>query len=187
MAKIAQLLFLVMFMAGCSTTLVRESPREIVMGETGVKCATTSLVKALMTKRGVVVQAISGHWKSRVFTAECVLKGEDACFTAIFLAPHMRLATLKLTPPHTIAFERAREIPSAFEPEYLLFDLAVVNLPLDVLRGALGGRFRVEENRLGRRVYLGSREVASLVREDDGRMTYENRMYDYGYSVKEVK
>lgn len=186
MAKIVHILLLALFFAGCSTTLVREEPHTITLGETGVKCASAPLVAALLEHRGVTVQALSGHWKERAFTAECVLKGEEGRFTAVFLAPHMRLATLTLTPPHVLAFERAREIPAAFEPEYLLFDLAVVNLPTDRLRRVLGGRFEVEENERTRRVSAGGREIAVLVRESDGRSVYENRVFEYGYTIKEV-
>lgn len=175
-----------LFLAGCSTTLVREDPHVIALGETGVKCATAPLVSALLERRGVTAQALSGHWKERVFTAECVLKGEDDRFTAVFLAPHMRLATLTLTPPHTVSFERARQIPAAFEPEYLLFDLAVVNLSADRLRRALGGAFRVEERGNVRRVCAGGREVAVFARESDGRSVYENHVFEYGYTIKEM-
>ena len=39
-------------LAGCSTTLVREDPRTIRLGDSGVTCATTPLVKELLAMNG---------------------------------------------------------------------------------------------------------------------------------------
>lgn len=174
-------------LAGCSTTLVREDPRTIRLGDSGVACATTPLVKELLAIRGTSVHAVQGSWKDHVFSAESVTKGEDGRFTAIFLAPHMRLATITLTPPHTITFDRARRIPSAFEPEYALFDLAVVNLPADRLRLALGASFTVSEADDRRTISAAGRPIAVRTALPDGTVRYENLPLGYAYVLKEVR
>ena len=174
-------------LTGCATTLVREEPKTIAVGEAGAKCAMAPLAEALLARRGTSVQAINGSWKEHAFTAECVTKGVDGKFTAIFLAPQMRLATLTITPPHTLSFERARQIPAAFEPEYALFDLAVVNLPTMELRRALGENFIVVEAGGVRTVVAGGVPVARMTRLANGMCHYENLALDYVYDLKEVK
>jgi hypothetical protein len=174
-------------LAGCSTTLVREDPQAIRLGESGVRCAMTPIVEALLAQRGTAVHAIQGNWKDHAFVAERVTKGEEGRFTAIFLAPQMRLATITLTPPHTITFDRARSIPSAFEPEYALFDLAVINLPPDVLRRVLGGGFVVAVRGDVREVSAGGTLIAVRTSLPDGTVRYENKALDYTYTLKEVR
>ena len=187
MDKLAVMLCAGLLLTGCSTTLVREDPRTIRLGENGVRCAMTPLVEALLEQRGTAIHAIQGCWKDHSFVAESVTKGEADRFTAIFLAPQMRLATITLTPPHTIAFERARSIPSAFEPEYALFDLAVVNLPPDRLRRALGKGFAVEERADTRTISAGGETIAVRTALPEGTVRYENKALDYTYTLKEIR
>jgi len=165
---------------------VREEPKSIRLGETGVSCATVPIVEALLGCRGTAVHALHGQWKEHLFSAESVTKGEDGRFTAIFLAPQMRLATIALTPPHTISFNRTRSIPAAFEPEYALFDLAVVNLSAKALRLALGPGFSVTENEAERVVSAAGVPIAVRMALPDGSIRYENRALDYAYTLKEV-
>ena len=173
--------------AGCSTTLVREEPLSISLGETGVRCAMAPLAEALLKRRGTVVQSIQGSRKESVFSAECVMKCESDRFTAIFLAPQMRLATLTITPPHTLTFDRARQIPAAFEPEYALFDLAVVNLPTADLKRSLGEDLYVTENGATRTVFAAGVAIAVRTMLPDGSVRYENIPLEYSYTVRELK
>ena len=172
---------------GCSTTLVREEPHEIRLGEADVRYSVSPLAEALLAIRGTSMRSLQGSWKDRVFAAECVTKGEPGRFTAIFLAPHMRLATLAVTPPHTLTFDRAREVPDAFEPEYAIFDLAVVNLDTEVLRRSLGNAFAVVEHGGRRTVSAGGSPVAVRTLLPDGSVLYENIFLGYVYTLKETK
>ena len=189
MNKLLSLSFsvLILAFAGCSTTLVREEPLSIRLGETGVRCAAAPLAEALLKRRGTVVQSIQGSRKENVFSAECVMKGEKDRFTAIFLAPQMRLATLTITPPHTLTFDRARQIPDAFEPEYALFDLAVVNLPIEDLKRSLGDGMSVVERDGVRTIYAAGVPVAVRTMLHDGSIRYKNIPLEYSYTVKELK
>ena len=170
--------------AGCSSMLVREEPHEIRIGDTGVHCPVVPLAEALMKYRGTLVQSVQGEWKDRAFAAECVIKGEQDRFTAIFLAPQMRLATLVITPPHTLSFDRARQIPDAFEPEYAIFDLAVINLSRDALRRALGDSFAVVERGGKRTISADGAVVAVRTVLPDGSIRYENVCLGYSYTLK---
>ena len=125
---------------GCATTVVREEPGNV------------AVVEALLDEvRGTEIRVVNGAWKDEAFTAECVVKGDGERLTAVLLAPHMRLATLTLERPHTVRWERAPQIPSVLDPEYVLFDLALVRLPTDALAKALGGEYRVDETKDGKR------------------------------------
>lgn len=187
MPKIATLFCVLSALAGCATALVREEPRSIRLGEAGVSCATAPLAEALLARRGSAIHSVQGSWKDHVFAAECVVKCDPGRFTAIFLAPQMRLATLTVTPPHVITFERARQIPSAFEPEYALFDLAVVNLQADELRRALGDMFDVVERGGTRVVSAAGEQVAVRIALPDGSVRYENITLGYSYTLKEIR
>ena len=187
MHKLSFLLAGCLLLAGCSTTLVRDEPKAIRIGAAGVCCAVAPLAEALLERRGVTVHAIQGTWRDHVFAAECVTKGEPGSFTAIFLAPQMRLATLTVTPPHKLTFDRAHQIPTAFEPEYALFDLSVVNLPSDVLRRALGADFTVVETATKRTVSSAGVTLAVRTLLADGTVHYENLALGYAYTLKEVK
>lgn len=180
-------LLMVVVWAGCSTTLVREEPETIRVGEAGLPCAMAPLAEALLAQHGTTVSAVNGNWKDHVFSAECVLKGEEGRFTVVFLAPQMRLATLTITPPHTITFERARALPAAFEPEYALFDIAVVNLPANVLRKSLGTSFVVSETGATRTVLAHGVPVARRQKMPNGLVHYDNLSLGYSYDLKEVK
>ena len=176
-----------LLLAGCSTTLVRDEPKAIRVGESGVSCAAAPLAEALLKQRGTIVSALNGSWKDHVFSAECVVRGEEDKFTAVFLAPHMRLATLTLTPPHTVTLERARSVPAAFEPEYALFDLAVVHLPTIALKQALGGDFVVAETATTRTVSTRGQTVARRQKLPNGLTRYENLSLGYSYDLKEIR
>ena len=135
--KCCGLLLSLTLCAGCATTCVRETPRAVRLGTARVE--TTALVEALRTQvKGTRVQALNGAWRDQVFQAQCVLKGDGETLTVVFLAPQMRLVTIAVTKPHAIRCERAPRIPSAFEPEYALADLAFVNLDAATLRRAVG-------------------------------------------------
>lgn len=189
MTKLLPLSFSVLFLAlaGCSTTLVREEPQSIRLGETGVRCAVAPLAEALLKRRGTLVQSIQGSRKENVFSAECVMKGESDRFTAIFLAPQMRLATLTITSPHTLTFDRARQIPEAFAPEYALFDLAMVNLPTAELRRALDDGMTIVEHGRARTVFAAGVAVAVRTLLPDGSIRYENIPLEYSYVVKKLE
>ena len=114
---------------GCSTTkVVREVPDHIAVAEA-----------LLAGVNGTLIQTVEGAWKDEAFAAECVLKGDGEIFTAVLLAPQMRLATLTIEKPHTIRWERAPQLPAALDPEYVVFDLALVTLPT-AARGRDAGR-----------------------------------------------
>ena len=174
-------------MTGCSTTIVREQPHEIRLGEDGARLAAAPLAEALLEYRGTAIQSVQGRWKDREFSAECVVKGIPGRFTAIFLAPQMRLATLVITPPRTLSFDRARQIPDAFEPEYAVFDLAVVNLSAESLRRALGEPFTVVERDGKRTVSAAGSPLAVRTVLPDGSVRYENVSLEYTFVLKEVK
>lgn len=173
-------------LAGCSTTLVRERPNAVCFRSLA-PIETVPLAEAMLDMKGVHVQALEGAWKGNAFAAEVVLKGDGNRLTAVFLAPQMRLATMTLERPHAIRFERAPQIPRSFEPEYLLADLAFVNLETDVLRRALGAGATVsDDGRIRRVVAADGVPVAELVRGGDGECRYRNLVYGYDYSIRPV-
>ena len=164
---------------GCATVVVREDPGNVAMAEAlldGVK--------------GTVVQSVSGAWKDEAFAAECVLKGDGNRFTAVLLAPQMRLATLTIEKPHTIRWERAPQLPASLDPEYVVFDLALVTLPTAQLAKALGKEYRVEETADGKRrsVVDVKRDELQSVRQvlPDGDVYFRNARYGYEFTVKTV-
>lgn len=175
--------------AGCSTTLVRDTPKPVAVSS-GVSLETTDLTEALLDIKGTVVQGVAGSWKDNAFSAEFVMKGDGEKLTVAVLAPAMRLATITLTRPHSIRYERARRIPAAFEPEYVLFDLAIVNLETSVLSRVLGPGFSVTDDGTNRVVSLKcgdgpgkSPSVATLVRNGDGTMKFVNLRHSYEYTI----
>ena len=175
--------------AGCSTTLVRDTPKPVAVSS-GVSLETTDLTEALLDIKGTVVQGVAGSWKDNAFSAEFVMKGDGEKLTVAVLAPAMRLATITLTRPHSIRYERARRIPAAFEPEYVLFDLAIVNLETSVLSRVLGPGFSVTDDGTNRVVSLKGGEgagkptsVATLVRNGDGTMKFVNIRHSYEYTI----
>ena len=145
---------------------------------------TTPLVEALLGFKGTRVQAANGSWKDQVFSAQCVLKGDGETFTAVFLAPQLRLLTITLTKPHTVTCERAPQVPRAFEPEYALVDLAFVNLDAETLRRAIAPALRVEDDGTTRRVFAGNAPVAEVVRRANGDVDFRNLRYGYSYTLR---
>ena len=105
----------------------------------------------------------------------------------MFLAPQMRLATIVLTRPHAIRFERAAQIPRMFEPEYALADLAFVNLEAETLRRAVAPALSVEDDGTVRRILAGKTPVADLTRNPDGTTTFRNLVHGYTYTLKTVQ
>ncbi len=179
-------LLLLALCAGCSTTLVREAPQAVRLGE--VTLETTALVEALLARKGTTVQALNGAWRDQTFQAQCVTKGDGEKTTVIFLAPQMRLVTITLTKPHAIRYERAPRIPSAFEPEYVLVDLAFVNLDVATLRRVVGSALRVEDDGTTRRIATPAGEgVAEVVRNADGTCRFKNLLHGYEYTLKKVQ
>lgn len=184
--KILLALFLLAMCVGCSTTLVRETPQPVRMGDTQVE--TTSLVEALLARKGTLVQAINGAWRDQTFQAQCVMKGDGESLKVVFLAPQMRLVTITVTRPHAIRYERAPRIPAAFEPEYALADLAFVNLETEPLRRAVGSALQVEDDGTVRRVKTSAGEdVAEVIRNADGTQTFKNLLHGYRYELKTVQ
>lgn len=164
---------------GCTTATVRETPNN------------PAIAKALLASvKGVTVQSISGAWKDEAFTAECVLKGDGEKFTAVLLAPQMRLATLTIESPCSIRWERAPQLPSSLDPEYVIFDLALVSLPADTLAKALGNAYRIDETTDGKRrtVFDISNNKLQSIRQilSDGNIYFRNVMYGYEFTVKTV-
>ena len=164
---------------GCATTVVREEPENV------------AIVEALLDEvRGTEIQVVNGAWKDEAFAAECVLKGDGSRLTAVLLAPHMRLVTLTLERPHTVKWERAPQIPAALDPEYVLLDLALVRLPTGALAKALGGEYRVDETKDGKRRRIVDVKGGKLqsVRQllPDGGVYFRNAKYGYEFTVNAV-
>ena len=151
-------------LAGCSTTLVRSEPIPVRIG--GVEVHMTRVVEALLS-----------------------MKGDGEKLTVVFLAPQIRLVTINVERPHALRCERAPQIPSAFEPENALLDLAFVNLPVDELRRLLAPALRVEENADGARRLL-SRDGALLAELSpagaDGIRRFRNAVYGYEYEIRDI-
>ena len=166
---------------GCSTTVVvREDPDRPAMAE-----ALIDFVK------GTKVQTVEGAWKDEAFVAECVLKCDGEKLTLVLLAPQMRLATLTIERPHRIRWERAPQLPSSLDPEYILFDLALVLLPTDdVRRMLLDDGFRVDETADGKRRMVVDADRGKLhsVRQilPGGDVYFRNVRYGYEYTVKAI-
>lgn len=174
-------------LTGCSTTLFRDEPIPVRIG--GAEVQMTHVVEALLSMRGVRVQALNGAWKDRAFQAQCVMKGDGEKLTVVFLAPQIRLVTINVERPHALSCERAPQIPRAFEPERALLDLAFVNLPMDELRRALAPALRVEENAEGARRLL-SRDGVLLAELSptgaDGMRRFRNAVYGYEYEIRDI-
>ena len=173
-------------LCGCQSVVVREAPQPVRVAD-GVTIDSAPLVEALLARTGTVVQAVSGSWKENAFAAEVVMKGDGRQLTAIFLAPQMRLATITLTRPRTIRFERAAQIPRMFEPEYALADLAFVNLDAPTLRRAVAPALRVEDDGETRRIFAGETPVAELATNPDATRTFRNLVHGYSYTLREIK
>ena len=183
--KSASLLLAAALLAGCSTTLVRETPEPVRVAD-GALLDTAPLVEALLGLKGTRVQAANGAWKDQVFSAECVLKGDGETLTAVFLAPQLRLLTITLTKPHTVTCERAPQVPRVFEPEYALVDLAFVNLDAETLRRAVAPALRVEDDGTTRRVFAGNAPVAEVVHRANGDIDFKNLRHGYSYTLRPV-
>ncbi len=179
------LCLLAALLCGCQSVVVRDAPRPVRLAD-GVQIDSTPLVEALLAQTGTVAQALNGSWKENAFAAEVVMKGDGQTFTAVFLAPQMRLATITLTRPRTIRYERAAQIPRMFEPEYALADLAFVNLPAPALRSALGPALRVEDDGATRRSLAGATPVAELTTHPDGTRTFRNLIHKYEYTLRHI-
>lgn len=163
---------------GCITTVVRDEPRAAAIAEA-----------LLQNVRGTDVQVIEGAWKDEAFTAECVIKGNGEEFTAVLLAPQMRLATLTLRRPHSLRWERIPQIPAMLDPEYVMFDLALVILPTDALSRSLSDGYRVSETPDGKRrmVLDGDGELHSVRQTlPDGGVHFRNAKYGYEITVRTV-
>ena len=183
--KAGYLILVAALLAGCSTTLVRETPERVRVAD-GVQLETTPLVEALLGFKGTRVQAANGSWKDQTFSAQCVLKGDGEKLTVVFLAPQLRLLTITLTKPHTVTCERAAQIPRAFEPEYALADLAYVNLDAETLRRAVAPTLSVEDDGTTRRIKSGDTLVADVVRRANGDVDFRNLRYGYSYTLRNV-
>ena len=172
-------------LCGCATTVMRDAPLPVRVAD-GALVDSAPLVEALLARTGTVVQAVSGSWKENTFAAEVVMKGDGQKFTAVFLAPQMRLATITLTHPHAIRYECAPQIPRQFEPEYALADLAFANLDAETLRRAVAPTLRVEDDGTLRRIFSGETLVADLARRPDGILFFRNLVHGYDYTIHPV-
>ena len=173
-------------LCGCQSVVVRDAPRPVRVAD-GVTIDSAPLVEALLARTGTVVQAASGRWKENTFAAEVVMKGDGQRLTAVFLAPQMRLATITLTRPRTIRYERAAPIPRMLEPERALADRAFVNLPAPALRRAVAPALRVEDDGATRRIFAGDTPVADLVTNPDATRTFRNLVHGYTYTLKTIQ
>ena len=109
--------------------------------------------------------------------------------SAVLLAPQMRLATLTLKQPHTLRWDRAPQVPSSLDPEYVLFDLALVLLPTATLSEKIGEDYRVDETADGRRRrVVDARGRLHSVRQvlPDGGVYFRNAAYGYELTVKTI-
>ena len=169
-----------MMLCGCSTMeIVRKEPENVAIAEA-----------ILDNVKGRHIQMVEGDWKDEAFAVECVLKGDGKRFTAVLLAPQMRLVTLSIERPHTIRWERAPQIPAALDPEYVMFDLALVSLPTKTLADALGEGYRVDETADGKRRIVvdmksGKRQSVRQVLPD-GSIYLRNVQYGYEFTVKAI-
>ena len=166
-------------LCGCATTVVREEP--------GIPAIAEAL---LNFECGTTVQMVEGAWKDEAFAAECVLKGDGERFTAVLLAPQVRLATLTLERPHTVIWKRAPQVPATIDPERVMLDIALVRLPTDALASALGDGFRVDETPDGKRRRVVDARSGKLcsVRQvlPDGGFYFRNARYGYEFTVRTV-
>lgn len=180
------LLFAAFALAGCRTVVVRERPA-VVRFRSSAALDVTPLVEALLDVKGTTVQSVEGAWQDRTFAAEVVMKGDGERTTIVFLAPQLRLATVTLTRPHALRFERAPQIPRSFEPEYLVADLAFINLPTDALRRVAGMGLSVVDDGTVRRIALpDDTPLAELTRSAAGELRYRNLVYGYDYVLKNI-
>jgi len=164
---------------GCAAVAVRENP------------AAPEVAEALIDGiSGKSVQMIEGAWKDEAFSAECVMKCDGERFTAVLLAPQMRLATLTVERPHEIRWERAPQLPESLDPEHVILDIALVVLPTDALEKALGDVFAVKETLDGKRrtVVDVERNRLHSVRQmlPDGSVYYRNVLYGYEFTVRSM-
>lgn len=179
MRRLLSVCALLALCCGCATVVVREDPYN------------PDIAEALLAGvKGVTVQSVDGAWKDEAFAAECVLKGNGEKLTAVLLAPQMRLATLTIAKPRTIRWERAPQLPSSLDPEYVIFDIALVTLPTDALAKALGGGYRVDETADGKRrtVFDVKRGELQSVRQilPGGDVYFRNAVHGYEFTVRTV-
>ena len=183
--RIFGILLSALLLAGCASTVTRVRPQPVHLAD--VQLDPTPLVEALLARRGTFVQALNGSWRDRAFQAQCVMKGDGERLTVVVLAPQVRLATITVERPHAVSCEFAPQIPRSFEPEYLLADLAFVNLATDDLRRALAPAFRVEETGAVRRILTArGTPVAELERLADGDTTFRNLQHGYSYTLRTI-
>lgn len=176
---------LALLVGGCTTTLERAAPQAVRLGE--AKLETTALVEALLARKGTTVQAVNGSWRDQTFQAQCVMKGDGERLKVVFLAPQLRLVTITVEKPHAVQCERAPQIPSSFEPEYALADLAYVNLDTATLRRVLAPNLRVEERDGLRRILTAAgAPVAEVARPEAGDWTFRNLEHGYTYTLKTI-
>ena len=81
------------------------------------------------------------------------------------------------------------QVPSSLDPEYVLFDLALVLLPTATLAEKLGEDYRVDETADGRRRrVVDARGRLHSVRQvlPDGGVYFRNAVYGYELTVKTI-
>lgn len=148
--KQAALLIAAALLAGCASTIRRETPLAVSPAP-GMTLETAPFAESLLAQtHGTSVDTLVGAWKENAFSAECVMKGDGEKLTIVFLAPQMRLGTLVLERPHMLAWTPSPRIPRVFEPEYLLLDLAFAKLDPETFRRALPAGYAFEASTAGR-------------------------------------
>lgn len=167
------------FVCGCSTTVIREKPRNAAVAEA-----------LLAHVRGTDVQMVEGAWKDEPFVFECVLKGDGKTLSAVILAPHVRLATLTISQPHAIRWERAPQVPAALDPEFVAFDMALAFLPTAELGKAIGESWQVAETADGKRRTVSEARSGALrsVRQilPDGSIYLRNARFGYEMTIRTI-
>lgn len=182
--KVFSVIAAVLLVAGCSTVTVRDEPRRVDVAP-DAEAETAALAAALLAhERGVTVESLEVTWKDKTFPAEMVVKGDGEKLTVVLLSPQMRLATLTLTVPHAMKWERAPQIPNAFAPEYAIADIAFVRLPVRLLSAALGAGFSVRDDGERRVILHNGRKIRELCRLEGGAFVYSNPIA--GYSCKSM-
>lgn len=148
---------------------------------------TSRIAVALVTQYGTRLHSATGRHGEKTFSGECVIKCDAQGFTAVFMAPHARLLTLRITPPDVINVEKSPFLPDNFTVDHVLLDMAVVNLPLEKLRAALGNGYTVNEKNGIRQLILNGQIVETCDFPDGTTIRLTNHRYNYEYTLTPLK
>ena len=174
--------------AGCATSVFTEHREPAPVEFKTARLPMTPPVEALLAYKGLKVQTLGGAYRNEAFQADCVIKGDGKRFTAVILTPVSRLLTVEILPPHTVRCEYAPQLPKAFQGEYVLADLAFINLPLAELQSCIAPALRAEEQGGVRRILTAAgTPIAEVLSRSDGTKAYRNLVFGYEYVVKDVQ